>query len=816
MGAVYRARDARLNRDVALKVLPDLFAQDPDRLARFKREAQVLASLNHPNIEAIYGFEETDQIQALVLELVEGPTLAERIAHGPIPLDEALSIARQLVEALEAAHDAGIVHRDFKPANIKVRADGDVKVLDFGLAKAMDLTGSVPADALNSPTLTAHATHMGVILGTAAYMAPEQAKGRPVDRRADIWAFGVVLYEMLTGQRAFKGDDISDTLAAVLRENIDWTELPASTPRSVRRLLARCLERDPKRRLRDIGEARIVLEDLTLGESRSEVDAHESRAILPARTRFRWRPAIVYTLLTMALGALAAGAAWKLKPSTPDRVFRFAVTIPSGHVFAGLNRRMVAISPDGTQVAYSATPLGGTSKLYMRSMSDLSVQPIEGTDGLFPQAPVFSPDGQWIAFQAAADQTLKKIAVNGGVAVALCPIAAPTGGMSWGTEGILFGEERDGILRVWPNGGTPDVLVHAKDGEHLSGPELLPGGRHVMFTLVTGDTPDRWDNAQLVVQAVSSGERKTLLNGSDARYVPTGHLVYAVAGRLFTVAFDLQSLEIQGSPVPIVDGVRRGESPPNAVAHFTLASSGTLAYIPGPVLASQGLRDIALSDRQGNVEILKLPPGPYLLPRISPDGKRLVFGTDDGKEAILWTYELAGTSSMQRVTFQGNNRFAIWSADGKRLVFQSDREKGLGIFWQSADGASNAERLTTPEQGASHVPESSSPAGDSFLFSVIKGSSAGLWTYSLRGLRSSPPFRRCRFQSTPCFHQTAAGWPITTPSVAGPRYISNPSPQPAPDISFPRDALVRIIRCGRRTGRNYFTTPAPARSKPSA
>ena len=518
MGEVYRARDATLKRDVALKILPDGFALDPERLARFKREAQVLASLNHSNIAAIYGFEASTTstssgraVQALILELVEGPTLADRIALGPIPVEEALPIARQIAEALEAAHELGIVHRDLKPANVKLRPDGTVKVLDFGLAKTLEPIGGGGGDATASPTITSPAmTAMGMILGTAAYMSPEQAKGRQADKRSDVWAFGAVLYEMLSGQRAFKGDDVSDTLAAVLRQDVDWTALPASTPAPVRRLIARCLDRDVKRRLRDIGEARIVLDD--------PADAHErqrERRTGPSRRpRPLWRRAIPAVLSAIVVGGLAGTAAWYLKPSPPLTVTRLQFTLPEAQRFGGIDRRMIDISPDGTQLVYVAS-----GRLYLRAMSDQDAKEIQGTDGYQAvKNPVFSPDGRSIAFHAFSDQTLKRIAVTGGAAVTICPADLPFG-MSWGPDGIVFAQRSKGISHVSPDGGTPDVLVDLKDGEVSESPQMLPGGQYVLFTLATGTGVNRWDSAHVVAQSIATGERKTII-GRRRRALP--------------------------------------------------------------------------------------------------------------------------------------------------------------------------------------------------------------------------------------------------------------------------------------------------------
>jgi len=740
MGEVYRAKDTRLKRDVALKILPESFAADPDRLARFQREAEVLASLNHPNIAAIHGLEESNGTHALVMELVEGEDLSQRIGRGPIPLDEALPIAKQIAEALEAAHEQGIIHRDLKPANIKLRPDGTVKVLDFGLAKAMEPISAPSADVTASPTITSPAmmTGIGMLLGTAAYMSPEQAKGRQADKRSDVWAFGAVLYEMLSGQRAFKGDDISDTLAAVLRQDLDWTALPASTPASVRRLIARCLDRDVRRRLRDIGEARIVLDDpaaLATG------DAGGPPAV--ARPQPLWRRAIPVMLSAIVAGVLASAATVYLTPlQAPLVVTRFPFTLGEGQLSTGTptSRQAVAISPDGAQMAYLAN-----GRLYLRSMSELEGRPIAGADtGSFVTSPVFSPDSRSVAFWSSADQTLKKVAVSGGAAVTICR-ADPPLGVRWGTDGIVFGQPNKGIMRVSANGGTPEVLVSVKDGEQAYGPQILPGGETVLFTLATGTVaeltpPPEWDKAQIVTHSLRSGERKTLVDGgSDGRYLPTGHLVYAIGGIVFAVPMDLRRLEVTGGPVPIVEGVRRATAPVTGAAQFDFSSTGSLVYLPGPISTATAVqRDLALIDRKGGVEPLKLPPGPYEHPRAAPNGTLITFATDDGKEAIVWIYELSGTASMRRLTFGGRNRFPVWSADGQRVAFQSDREGDLGIFWQRADGSGAAERLTKPEQGTSHVPESWSPKGERFLFGVTKGSSVSLWTFSLQDGKATP------------------------------------------------------------------------------
>ncbi len=739
MGEVYRARDTKLDRDVALKILPEVFARDPDRVARFTREAHVLASLNDPHIAQVYGFDEGSSadtlaanpvaVRFLVMELVEGEDLAQRLARGPIPMDEALPIARQVATALEAAHEQGVVHRDLKPANIKVRPDGTVKVLDFGLAKALE---SMPAmDMTAAPTITSPAmTQMGMILGTAAYMSPEQAKGRQADKRSDVWAFGAVLYEMLAGHRAFKGDDVSDTLAAVLRQEIDWTVLPGQTPVAVRRLIARCLDRDVRGRLRDIGEARIAL------ESSGATLTGDAGTPALATAKRGWRRVLPVVLSAISAAALTGAAGWYVssRSSIPSGVARFSFTLPEGLAFSalGVPRHMIALSPDGSQIVYAAA-----TRLYLRPMPQLDAKSIQGTEGSLTD-PVFSPDGRWVAFFAPGDQTIKKIAVTGGAALTICP-AASLYGMSWGSEGIVFGQGNRGIMQVSPDGGAPNVRVRVRDGEEAQGPQVLPGGEHVLFTLATGTSLDRWDKARIVVESLKSGERTSLIEGgSDARYVPTGHIVYALGGSLYAVAFDPQRLRVTGEPVPIVEGVRRAPGSLTGGAHFSFSNNGSLIYVPGPVSISTAFLEIALIDRTGRVEVLKLPPGPYLMPRVDPEGARIAFGTDDGKEAIVWIYDVHAGTAMRRLTFGGNNRFPIWSADGKRVAFQSDRDGDLAIFSQPADGAGSAERLTTPDQGTLHVPESWSPKGDRFLYSVTKGSDLSLWTFSMQDRKATP------------------------------------------------------------------------------
>ncbi len=726
MGEVYRARDAKLGRDVAIKILPRAVTRDPDRLARFEREARMLAALNHPNICAIYGLEEADGIRFLVLEFVDGETLGKRIegrrAEG-LGLKDALGIARQIADALEAAHEKGIVHRDLKPANVTITHDGVVKVLDFGLAKPVD-TDAVGVDIAHSPTITIDAaTGEGVILGTAAYMSPEQARGRTVDKRTDIWAFGCVLYEMLTGRVVFPGDTVSDTIGKILEREPDWSALPASTPAAIRRLLVRCLVKDPKQRLRDIGDVRIEID--AVGEVLPGGGATAAPSA-PAKTRATWLSWVAVVSLAAGLGGAAA---WNVRrPAPPPNVTRFTIIPPEAPPFAGASH-VVALSPDGPQIMYMST-----NRAFIRPMSALAATAAQA-DGMQMSEPVFSPDGRSIVFYALGDQTLKRIAVAGGAATTICPIESPFG-MSWSADGIVFGQGSKGVLRVSPDGGSPETIVRVKDGESAYGPQLLPGGTHVMFTLATGTARDRWDKAQIVAQSLKDAQRKTLIKGgSDARYVPTGHIVYALSGTLYAAAFDAERLEVKGDAVPVLEGVSRSNGGAFGAAHFSVSSNGSLAYIPGPVSAS--LVQLALTDRNGGVELLNVPPGSYLFPRASPDGTRLVFGTDDGKEAAIYARDLSRQGAMQRLTFGGNNRYPVWTSTSLRVAFQSDREGDLAI-WQATDGTGTAERLTRPARGESHEPESWSPASDTLLFSVRKGSNTSLWTYSFKTRHAAP------------------------------------------------------------------------------
>jgi len=718
MGEVYRARDTKLNRDVAIKVLLPAVANDPDRLARFSREAQVLASLNHPNIAHIYGVEEANGVTALVMELVEGEDLSQRIARGAIPIDEALPIARQIAEALEAAHDHGIIHRDLKPANVKVRDDGTVKVLDFGLAKAIDQGSGVgdqgSGGAANSPTLSIHATQAGIILGTAAYMSPEQAKGKTVDRRADIWAFGVVLFEMLTGTRAFAGDDISDTLVSVLRDDPDWSALPPDTPPGVVQALRVCLRKDPKQRVRDISAVRLSMEgafDTSAVLAASASPAHRA----PARTRTRLMTALSIWLAA----ALASGVTWTLMRSTPAPVHpvRFTVAAPPDLVLATPSPdRDIAISPDGTRVVYQ-TGQGGynqSSELQVRALDQLeSVPLLRGlTDA---RAPFISPDGQWVGFfgrasQRMLDYELKKVSITGGIPISISRIEGFMMGASWGADdAIVFatGDFSTGLLRVSASGGDPTVLTRpdAAQGEldHVR-PFVMPGGRAVLFTIIpkgavaassrSGIAGNR-ESDNIGVLDLTSGVAKTLIRGgSQAEYFDApgpagaGYLVYSAAGTLRAVRFDPGRLEILSEPVPVVDQVLVKS---NGTANFSVSRNGAVVYVGGGEAVTP-VRTLLWVDRQGREEALPAPPRTYAWPRLSPDGTQIALDVRD-QESDVWLWDLR-QATLRRFTFDpGFDGYPVWMPSGRRVIFMSARSRPQSLYAQQADGTGSVEPL---------------------------------------------------------------------------------------------------------------------------
>jgi serine/threonine-protein kinase len=725
MGEVYRARDLKLKREVAIKILTEEFSRDADRLSRFQREAEVLASLNHPNIAAIYDLQEVNDTRFLVLELVEGETLAERIQRGPIPVEEALEITKHICEALEAAHEKGIVHRDLKPANVKVTPDGKVKVLDFGLAKALEKVPGSP-NLSNSPTLSLAATNAGVILGTAGYMSPEQAKGIESDLRSDVFSFGCVLYEMLTGRQAFHGESVSEILAAVLIRDADLSALPQNLNPRILELLRRCLEKNPKRRWQAVGDLRADLEIIAAAPRFTPATTQPL-----AKPRPLWKIAIPLLITAIVFTTIGSFATWNLKRMGPSKVVRFSVDFAQDYQ---VGRSAVAISPDGTRLIYAS--LNG---LFMRTMSDAELRPIPGTSTLQPSHPFFSPDGQWVGFYSTQDSTFKKIAVTGGAPLTICKTVAGSAA-SWAGNQIVFSNPSQGIMRVASDGGRePELLIPLKPPEAAAMPQILDSGRLLLFTLFSEAKSGAEDKGQVVVQSLQTGERKVVLRGgSSARYVPTGHLLYAVAGTLLAVPFDLKTLQVKGEAVLIIQDIWRAADL-GSTAAYGFSDDGTLVYTLGTLLRPASSSMLAFADRNGKVQSLPLPPQPYYHPRISPDGKQIVYGTDDGTEAIISIYDLKAGGAPRRLTFEGRNTSPIWSADGQRITFESDRAGDRGIFQQLANGGA-AERLTSAESGVEHRPEAWTPDGKTLAFLVNKpGVGGDIWTLTIDGERKPKP-----------------------------------------------------------------------------
>jgi Tol biopolymer transport system component len=695
MGEVWRARDTRLGRDVAIKALPDEFANNEERMARFEREAKLLAPLNHPNIASIYGLEESGGSRFLILELVEGETLADRLKRGPIPLEETLPLALQIAAALEAAHEKGIIHRDLKPGNIKITPDGKVKVLDFGLAKALANDGG-DAALSNSPTLSMAATQQGVILGTAAYMSPEQARGRRVDKRTDVWAFGCVLYEMLTSQRPFDGADVSEVLAGVIKSDPDWSALPPAVPPMLQVFLRRCLEKDSNRRIHDVADVRLALE----GAFDAAVTPAASINTKPQTGR---RHIIVAVAVTFFFSAVLAALGWvALRPGARP-VVRLTATPPNLQQFVSASTLSpdIAISPDGQRVAYVMGE-AATQQLYVRKLDQLEATAIRGIASA--RNPFFSPDGNWIGFWDATG--LKKVSVNGGPAVTICNIGDTPLGASWGTDDrIIFATTAfRGLFRVNAGGGTPETLTRPDQSGHLF-PEILPGGKAVLFAIAPRG--GAVDNSQIAVLSLATSEQKVLIQGgSSPHYAASGHIVYAVAGTLRAVPFDINRLEVRGNPVPVLEHVLTKAT---GAADFSIAQDATLVYVSGD--SGRPERTLVWVDREGHEQPLDAPTRAYAYAHISPDGTRVALDIRD-QDSDIWIWDLM-RRTLTRLTFDpGLNREAVWTPDGRRLAFSAQREGSEDIYWQSADGTGSPERLT---KAGRVMPSAFTPDGKRLL-----------------------------------------------------------------------------------------------------
>ncbi len=735
MGQVYRARDSKLGREVALKVLSDAFAHDPDRLARFEREARTLATLNHPHIAHVYGLEQSGDASALVMELVDGEDLAERLARGAIPPADVLAIARQIAEALDAAHEQGIVHRDLKPANVKVRQDGTVKVLDFGLAKAITGTGSAGSagasgaagsGSAGSVTVTSPAmTEAGIILGTAAYMSPEQARGQAVDKRTDIWAFGVVLFEMFTGKRVFDGGTVSDSMAAVLTREPDWSALPAATPAAVVDLMRRCLRKDPKRRLRDIGDAISALDEQTAPATSSSLAMapviHESRSIAP------WIVAGVMTIAAAVGGWMAVQRPQEMA-RTPVRV---AIALPpSLTMFLGRGSS-VAISPDGHTVVFTGTAEQRT-QLYLRSLDRFETTALPGTTGA--TNPFFSPDGQWVGF--SADGKLKKINLQGRT-VATITDAPNIRGEAWGRDDtILFTPDNgSGISRVPAAGGTAERWSTVKEGE-LSHrwPQFVPGGKAVVFT-IWNDTG--FEGSHIAVQRLDSGEHRELIQGGGfGRVVQVdathAYLVYAQADGLLAAPFDLDRLELTGTVRPVIDAVSTNLS---GGAHYAFSPSGTLAYLPGSL--AEAPKAVLSVDRTGKETPIATIPDLGAIFATTADARRMVRVNTQGPDRDLFLEDFA-TGRSTRITTGGLKFTLAMSPDEKRVAYAAGLPAS-NLYWRPIDGSGEEERLTTSPNA--QFASSISPDGKLLAFTEIdSASNSGISTVSLDRDHTVRPF----------------------------------------------------------------------------
>jgi Tol biopolymer transport system component len=709
MGEVYRARDTKLGRDVALKILPHASTSDPEQLARFEREARMLAALNHPNIGSIYGFENADGIRALVLELVDGETLADRIARGPLPLREALPIARQIADALDAAHDKGIVHRDLKPANVKVTTVGVVKVLDFGIAKISD--PSAGDESTDAVTMTIK-TQEGEIIGTPAYMSPEQARGSVIDKRTDIWAYGCLLYELLTGQAAFAGETRSDTIARILERDPDWSGLPTDTPPDIRRLIGRCLEKETKRRLRDIGEAQIVLEEAFTPRIEPRQESEQAARGRP------WR----WVLASAGLVVIALGVwAWMTLRGrdTLPLVTRMTVNLPAGHELDLEGGAMpLAVAPDGRRLAYVARGTG-RRQLHVRELDAFEARSIAGTENA--RHPFFSPDGRAVAF--FADGKLKRVSIDGGSPVIVCDAPLAGHGGTWGDEGtIVFDPGASGLMRVAAGGGKPELVKSQNpeiDGGNLLWPHLLPGGRGLLAT--------RGGNisAALAVLSFETGTWREIGRGFQAQYLPPGFILFHASavreGELHVIPFDLATLATTGPPVSVLDGVFR--PPAGGGIYFAAAAGGTLVFARGGQA-----RTLVRVDRNGRRTPLLDERRGFRLPSVSPDGRHVAV-TIDPRPSEVWVYDLARRAGA-RISTEGHSLGPRWTADGRRIAWSGGPEGDRGSYWRAADGSTAAELLLKGQRSV----ETWSGDGQFLVFNGTDPTTRGnLWIQPPRG-----------------------------------------------------------------------------------
>jgi len=713
MGEVYRARDARLGRDAAIKILPDAFVGDTDRVTRFEREARTLASLNHPNIAGIYGIEGS----AIVMELVEGEDLADLLARGPVPLADALPIARQIASALEAAHEQGIVHRDLKPANVKVRPDGTVKVLDFGLARpggSIDGSGTIE----NSPTMTSPATAFGMIIGTAAYMSPEQARGKVVDKRADVWAFGVVLYEMLSGRRAYAGNEVSDVLASVLKDTLPLERVPADTPASIRRLLRRCLEKDRADRLDSMATARLEIAD-AMTPGRDDVSArmalHDSD-----RPRVR-RWAFIAAAAVVVGSALTGVIVWQVRTPAPVPPTALVLAPPGGvPIQLNANQPDLAISRDGRRIAFG----GGASE------TAIVVRTLDGFDdrvlsnlGVGPRSPFFSPDDRWLGYFSGPSNgvggRLMKVAPQGGTPVAIGLVGSNLRGASWGPDDtIVFAsiDAQTGLLRVSASGGEPEVLTRpdaAADEADHRWPVIMPDGKHVVFTITRGPGAQARGTDLAVLELATRTWRVIRKGGSYPRYVATGHLLFATDAGVYAAPFDPVACEFRGEALRVIEDV--AYKPTSGAANFDVSDEGTLTYITGSL---SGMRTLAWVEPNGSLTPIPAPPRTYEGVAVSPDGTKAVVTVADAGDPSLYVFDFA-RGSMTPITPPAQFSMSpVWSPDGRDVYYRGDEDGTVSIYRVSAAGGSAPVRILEGTTDGNMAPSGLTPDGRSLIFSL--------------------------------------------------------------------------------------------------
>jgi tRNA A-37 threonylcarbamoyl transferase component Bud32 len=792
MGRVYLATDTRLHRRVAIKVLHTASLEDQDRLMRFEREARLLASLNHANIAAIHGLEQAGDLKFLVLEYVPGRTLAERIASGPLTLKAALDVARQVAEALDAAHQRGVIHRDLKPANVKITPDGQVKVLDFGLAKA--LAANETDSDIDARTTAPNLTHIGVVMGTVGYMSPEQATGKVVDTRTDIWALGCMLYEMLAGVRTFGGDSTTEVLVQLLERDPNWSALPATTPANVCQLLRRCLTKDARRRLHHAGDVRLELED-TLAE-------RVSGAVAVSPRRRTLTPAIAGIAAGAVLGAVVGGTwIWqRAAPETAPRIIRLAIDLPENAPLRPGYRVDLAFSRDSRTLLY---PVAGA--LHARRLDESDASVVQAAAGL--RWPFFSPDDRWLLMADPVKNNLVKVPLNGGAPIPIAPVDMPFGG-DWASDGYVYVTNQliGGIIRTRDEGGGVEPVTEI-DAERLERSHrygtLLPGDKALMFTVASGSI-DSYDDARIDIVDLSTKKRKTVVQGGTyARYSPSGHIVYAREGRLYAIAFDHRTLETSGTPVKVLDGVLMSTN--IGTAYFDISRSGDLAYAAGP--PENGGRTFHWVDRQGNSTPLPLPPRSYLNPRISPDGKQLATEIE-GPNHDFYVYDF-DRDVMSRITNDGSSHAPIWTPDARRIAYRTWKGGAMTMSWLPADRSGPEERLvnyTAWQSATSFSPDGKYLAFDQYDRTSPLG--GDIWILPLEGDRQPRPFVKTGFPEGAAKFSPDGQWVAYSSMESGrPEIYVQAWPGPGAKIQISSDGGTDPL--WRRDGKEIFYRNGP-------